>query len=166
MDLAESRFGDRSDDGMFGGVWEQLYLGRYICVLCPKKTSAASMTVSDNVGCGCIVHWMSDATAAISMASTPSAINSPAPAPTIPTPNTRSVSGSMISLVRPSLRPNVVALPDARQGKRATSTGRFWFFACVSVRPHHAISGSVKTTAGIPPAARKQRCGRQSLPPQ
>ncbi len=42
--------------------------------------------------------------AAISIASTPSAISSPAPAPTIPTPSTRSVFGSRMSLVTPSVR--------------------------------------------------------------
>ena len=44
-----------------------------------------------------MVSAMSFARAAISMASVPSAISSPAPAPTMPTPSTRSVAGSMTS---------------------------------------------------------------------
>ena len=46
--------------------------------------------VSDSVGCACIVMARSRADAAISMASIASAIISPAPAPTMPTPSTRS----------------------------------------------------------------------------
>ena len=42
-----------------------------------------------------------------------------------------------------------MARPDAPQGNFATSTFRPCFCASVSVRPHQAISGSVKTTAGI-----------------
>ena len=49
----------------------------------------------------------------------------------------------------PSGRSRVTARPDAAQGNLATLTSRFSFCACVSVRPHHATSGSVKTTAGI-----------------
>ena len=51
-----------------------------------------------------MLSFRSVASAAISTASTPSAISSPAPAPTMPTPRTRSVSGSMTSFVRPSGR--------------------------------------------------------------
>src|ERR1700679_65209 len=91
----------------------------------------------------------SAARAHISMASTPSAINSPAPAPTMPTPRTRSVFGSMSNLVRPSGRSMVTGRPDAAQGNLATVISRPCSLACVSVRPAQAISGSVKTTAGI-----------------
>ena len=49
----------------------------------------------------------------------------------------------------PSVRSSVIARPDAPHGNLATATFRPCFSACVSVRPHHAISGSVKTTAGI-----------------
>src|SRR4029077_9579420 len=66
-------------------------LGRYICVLVPRKTSADSINVSDSVGWGRILKATSLASAPISIASTPSAISSPAPAPTMPTPSTRSV---------------------------------------------------------------------------
>ena len=48
-----------------------------------------------------------------------------APVPTKPTPRTRSVSGSKISLVKPSVRSRVAARPEAAQGKRATFTSRF-----------------------------------------
>ncbi len=43
----------------------------------------------------------------------------------------------------------MAARPDAPQGNLATETGIFFSFASVSVSPHHAISGSVNTTAGI-----------------
>src|SRR5688572_6172778 len=62
------------------------FFGRYTCVECPKNTSAASISVSDIVGCGWIDSLRSVASAAISTASTPSAMSSPAPAPTMPTP--------------------------------------------------------------------------------
>ena len=65
-----------------------------MCVAWPKAVSAASISVSLSVGCAWIVSATSRATAAVSTASVPSAISSPAPAPTIPTPNTRSVFGS------------------------------------------------------------------------
>src|SRR5205814_10603712 len=68
-------------------------LGRYRSVLVPKNTSADCITVSDNVGWGWIVSATSFASAAISIASVPSAMSSPAPGPTIPTPSTRSVAG-------------------------------------------------------------------------
>ena len=86
--------------------------------------------------------------APISMASTPSAMSSPAPGPAAPIPSTARVSGSHRSFVTPSVRPKVSARPEAAHGKRVTFTGRFSAAACVSVRPHQASSGSVKTTAG------------------
>src|SRR5882724_1315053 len=89
-------------------------------VLVPKKTSAAAITVSESVGCGWMVIAMSLARAAISTARTPSAISSPAPAPTMPTPSTRSLCGSRISLVIPSVRSRVIARPEAAQGNFAT----------------------------------------------
>ena len=61
----------------------------------------------------------------------------------------RSVSGSRISLVRPSVRSSVIARPDAPHGNFATVTCRSSFCACASVRPAQASSGSVNTTAGI-----------------
>lgn len=39
--------------------------------------------------------------------------------------------------------------PEAAQGKRVILTSRFCCLAWSSVRPHQAISGSVKTTAGM-----------------
>ena len=76
-------------------------------------------------------------------------MSSPAPLPTIPTPRMRSVPGSIRSLVSPSIRSSVMARPDAAHGNFATVTARPVCWACVSVSPAHAISGSVKTTAGI-----------------
>src|SRR5436853_265534 len=43
-------------------------------------------------------------------------MSSPAPWPTMPTPRTRSVSGSMISFVTPSGLSNVSARPEAPHG--------------------------------------------------
>ena len=74
----------------------------------PRPTPSPS---PESVGWAWMVILRSDAVAAISTASTPSAISSPALTPTMPTPSTRSVPGSMISLVRPSLRSTVVARP-------------------------------------------------------
>src|SRR6266850_335049 len=95
-----------------------------------------------------MVSATSSASKAVSTASAPSPMSSPAPGPTIPTPSTRPVSGSTISLVRPSLRPSVAARPDAAHWNLATFTARPSRAACDSVRPHHATSGSVNTTAG------------------
>jgi hypothetical protein len=54
-----------------------------------------------------------------------------------------------MSLVTPSVRSSVSARPEAAQGKRATLILRPCSFASVSVSPAQAISGSVKTTAGM-----------------
>ncbi|MEZ4689172.1 MAG: hypothetical protein R3A12_02910 [Ignavibacteria bacterium] len=43
----------------------------------------------------------------------------------------------------------LIALPDAAQGNFATVNSMFFSFASISVSPHHAISGSVKTTAEL-----------------
>src|SRR5439155_1670600 len=106
------------------------------------------MRVSDNVGWVWIVTARSSAVSAVSTARAPSAISSPAPGPTIPTPSTRPVSGSTMSFVSPSLRPSVAARPEAAHGNFASRTGRPSRVAADSVSPHHATSGSVKTTAG------------------
>ena len=52
-------------------------------------------------------------------------------------------------MVRPSGRSTVMARLSAPHGNFATSTSIPSACACASVRPHHAISGSVNTTAGI-----------------
>ena len=67
------------------------------------------------------------ANAAISTASTPSEISSPAPMPTIPMPSTRSVFGSTMSLVMPSVRSRVRARPEAAQGNFAILTVASFF---------------------------------------
>ena len=115
----------------------------------PKKTSAAAPRVSLKVGCGWMVSTRSPTAAPISMANTASEIRSPAPAPTMPQPSRRSFAGSMIHLVRPSVRPTACARPLAAQGNWATETARFCRSASVCVNPAQAISGSVKTTAGM-----------------
>ena len=70
-------------------------------------------------------------------------MSSPAFTPTMPAPRIRPVPGSAISFVRPSGRPMPSARPDAPHGIVATSTSTPRSFASVSVRPIHAISGSV-----------------------
>ena len=55
----------------------------------------------------------------------------------------------MTHLVRPSVRPMACARPLAAQGNWATSTAIPRDLASVSVSPAQAISGSVKTTAGM-----------------
>ena len=66
----------------------------------------------------------------------------------MPTPSTRPVAASTMSLVRPSLRPMVAARPEAAQKNFATLTDRPASCAWNSMRPHQATSGSVNTTAG------------------
>jgi hypothetical protein len=61
----------------------------------------------------------------ISMATTTSAIRSPALTPTMPAPRISSVDGSMISFVSPSVRFNVKARPEAAQGNFAILTSIF-----------------------------------------
>ena len=51
--------------------------------------------------------------------------------------------------VWPSLLPRVAALPEAPHGNFAIFMFTPSSAALDSVKPHHAISGSVKTTAGI-----------------
>ena len=83
----------------------------------------------------------SAAVAPISIASTPSAISSPASVPTMPTPRMRSVSGSMTSLVTPS------DAVDRRWRGRRPPTGSARprpaasLSASASVRPAQAIFG-------------------------
>src|SRR3954466_6172949 len=69
-----------------------------------------------------MVSFMSSAVAPISIASVPSAISSPAPEPTIPTPSTRAVFLSTTSLVRPSGRSTVIARLNAPHGNFGTRT--------------------------------------------
>ena len=67
----------------------------------------------------------------------------------MPAPSTRPLSSSTSSFVTPSVRSSVSERPDAAQGNRADLNAIFPACAWVSVRPHQAISGSVKTTAGM-----------------
>src|SRR3989304_2933607 len=67
------------------------------------------MKLSDSVGCAWIVAARSSARSAFSTASAPSAISSPAPGPTSPTPRTRPEAGSITSFVSPSERPRGAA---------------------------------------------------------
>ena len=115
------------------GFDRYFFTGRNTCVACPKNTSALSITVSDNVGCGWITSFRSSAVAPISMASAPSEISSPAPDPTRPTPRIRPVFFSTISLVSPSGRSMLMARPLAPQGNLAMSTSRPFSFAWASV---------------------------------
>src|SRR5882672_7845750 len=115
---------------------------------CCSNDSAASIRVSDRVGWVWIVAARSSTVIAVSTASAPSAMSSPAPGPTIPTPSTRPVSGSARIFVRPSLRPSVRARPEAAHSRLAILTVRPSRAASDSDSPHQATSGSVNTTAG------------------
>ena len=101
------------------------------------------------------------------MASTPSAISSPAPGRRCRRRARARSSGSMMSLVTPSVRSDRDGA--ARRGPRetcATATSRPCFCASVSVSPHQAISGSVKTTAGIASGSNATLARRQSPRPR
>src|SRR6266850_916188 len=126
-----------------------------------SSVSAASISVSESVGCVWMVSARSSASSAASTASAASAMSSPAPAPAMPAPSRRPDSGSTISFVTPSLRPSVAARPDAAHWNFATRTARPSVAAWVSVRPHQAISGSVKTTAGT--TALSNAAGRPAI---
>ncbi len=78
--------------------------------------------------------------------------------PRCPRPARARSAGSRMSLVMPSVRSTVMARPEAAQGNFATLISRFSFCACVSVRPHQAISGSVKTTAGMAAGSNATLC--------
>src|SRR5207237_532346 len=71
------------------------------------------MRPSESVGWAWMVRARSSAVTAVSTASEASAISSPAPGPTMPTPSTRLVAASTTSFVRPSLRPMLAARPEA-----------------------------------------------------
>ena len=66
-----------------------------------------------------------------------------------------------MSLVRPSLRPMVAARPEAAHENFATLIARPARRASASMRPHHATSGSVNTTAGT--AALSKADGRPAM---
>ena len=85
-------------------------------MIVPSNASAARATVSDSVGCGWMVSPTSAASAPISMASTASAMRSPAEGPTMPQPMTRPVASSNSILVIPSDRPRVSDRPLAAHG--------------------------------------------------
>ena len=84
------------------------------------------------------------------MASTPSAISSPAPEP-----DDADAEHALRAGLDHELRQSVGAIERHRAARCAPRELRdldadgLCFFACFSVRPHQAISGSVKTTAGI-----------------
>ena len=94
--------------------------GRYMCVAWPKTASAASMSVSESVGWAWIVSARSRATAAVSTARAASPISSPRRRRRCRLPGSRSVLGSTISFVSPSVRPIDWARPEAPHGKRTT----------------------------------------------
>src|SRR5438874_5433497 len=120
----------------------------------PSKSSAENPIDSESVGWGWIVLPMSTASAPISIASAISLTRSPACVPTIPPPTTRCVASSKRSLVKPSSRPLAIARPDAAHGNAAFWIFTLLAFASSSVRPTHAISGSVYATEGITRASK------------
>ena len=113
----------------------------------PRPTPSASRSAS---GCGWMVSLRSVAFAPISIASTPSAISSPAPG--ADEPDAQHALGLRIE---DQLGQAVGAVERDRAAGRAPRElgdrrprGRS-FAACASVSPAQASSGSVKTTAGI-----------------
>src|SRR6478735_1471063 len=117
--------------------------GMYRSVRVPSRASAAMPTDSDSVGCGWMVKPTSAASAPSSMASATSEISSPALGPTMPAPITRLLAASTMSLVKPSSRPSDSERPLAAQGKDALRILSPSCFACPSVTPTQATSGSV-----------------------
>ena len=101
-----------------------------------SRLSAASIRLSERVGCAWMVSARSSRVTALSMASAASAISSPAPGPTIPAPMTRPDAASTTSLVSPSLRPMVAARPEAAHGN----------FASLIARPARWASASIART--------------------
>ena len=125
------------------------FLGTKMCDDSPCSVSAASMS---GFAQG---RMRMDAHRQVLSASLPSRWRPPLPRSTPPLrrrpcrrresdrwPDRRSLWSS------PSLRPSVVARPEKPQRNRPILTSRSCFLASVSVSPHQAISGSVKTTAG------------------
>ena len=92
---------------------------------------------------------ISSASAPISIASTASPIKSPALVPTIPAEIIFFETGSNNNFVFPSIYLIAKARPLAAHGNSHFSYATPCFFNSASVGPAHAISGSVKITAGI-----------------
>ena len=100
----------------------------------------------------------SSANALISSAKVDSLMRSLASGPTMATPSNWLSSASMITLMNPSVSLTAIARPKAENGYLPIFTLLPCDFACVSVRPTVAISGSVKTTAGMPRASWAALC--------
>src|SRR5206468_11695847 len=127
QDALAHALGERIDGRIVDGdhAHATLLVERYeVAHLSPpwRRLSAASIRPSERVGCAWMVTARSSAVTAVSMASAASAISSPAPGPVMPTPSTRPVAGSTMSLVSPSLRPIVAARPAAAQENFAPLT--------------------------------------------
>ena len=112
-------------------------------MIVPSNASAAMATVSDRVGCGWMVRPMSAASAPISMASTASAMRSPAEGPVMPQPMIRPDASSNSTLVIPSERPRVSERPLAAHGNTPLPYATPAALASFSVTPAQATSGSV-----------------------
>ena len=108
------------------------------------------MSVSERVGWGWMLSARSRATAAVSTAKTPSAISSPAP--DADDPNAQNAPGVRVEQqLRHPLGP-IERYRPARGGPgepERVDLDVLRPFASVSVNPHQATSGSVKTTAGM-----------------
>ena len=120
---------------------------RRVAVIRRPRIPSTSRT---SVGCAWMVSAMSSTVAPISIASTASAMSSPAPAPA--DAHAQHAVGFGIN---DHFRHAVRAVKRQRAARRRPRKFRDFdistpfSFASFSVKPHHASSGSVKTTAGM-----------------
>src|SRR6185503_4984131 len=105
--------------------------------------SAASLSASDSDGCACTIMPMSSAEPRNSIATTASAISSPAIGPMMCTPRISSVFASAMNLTRPVVSPSARALALAENGNTPARYSTPSAFSCCSVLPTQAISGLV-----------------------
>ncbi len=96
-----------------------------------------------------MVKAMSSAVACISIIKTACAINSDACTEKICTPNTRSVSASVMIFINPSVSAIARARPLAAKGKLPSLIFKPAVLHSSSVLPTQAISGCVYITEGI-----------------
>src|SRR6185503_16894418 len=105
--------------------------------------SAASFRASDSEGCACTIMPISSAEPRNSIATTASAISSPAIGPMMCTPRISSVFSLARNFTRPLVSPNARARALAENGNTPARYAMPSAFNCCSVLPTQAISGLV-----------------------
>src|SRR6185503_13976779 len=105
--------------------------------------SAASFSASDSDGCACTIMPMSSAEPRNSIATTASAISSPAIGPMMCTPRISSVFSAARNFTRPLVSPRARARALAENGNTPERYATPSAFNCCSVLPTQAISGLV-----------------------